>query len=168
MIIYLISLIYLFVATFIKNPFSYNYSMMSGSFCGYLFVMGLSIVLGLSLYKTSIILKKKSILCLLAPLVASIFPYVEGKGDIFSNMHEVFAYLSLGLILYVTYKNIVNYRFFSLKKSNYCLKILVITIFIDTIYYFDSFRVYSIHEFILLSVIILIHLFIYYDVKKQN
>lgn len=168
MIIYLISLIYLFVATFIKNPFSYNYSMMSSNFYGYLFVMGLSIVLGLSLYKTSIILKKKSILCLLAPLVASIFPYVEGSGDFFSNMHEVCAYLSLGLILYVAYKNIVNYRFFSLKKSAYCIKILGITIFIDTIYYFDSFRVYSIHELILLSVIILIHLFIYYDVKKQN
>ena len=168
MIIYLISLIYLFVATFIKDPFTYNYSMMSGDFYGYLFVMGLSIVLGLSLYKTSIILKKKSILCLLAPLVASIFPYVEGRGDFFSNMHEIFAYMSLGLILYVTYINIINYRFFSLKKSAYCLKILGITIFIDTIYYFDSFRVYSIHELILLSVIILIHLFIYYDVKKQN
>ena len=132
--------------------------MMSGDFYGYLFVMGLSIVLGLSLYKTSIILKKKSILCLLAPLVASIFPYVEGSGDFFSNMHEVFAYMSLGLILYVTYINIINYRMYSLKKSNYCLKILGITIFIDTIYYFDSFRVYSIHELILLSVIILIHL----------
>ena len=57
---------------------------------------------------------------------------------------------------------------YSLKKSNYCLKILGTTIFIDTIYYFDSFRVYSIHELILLSVIVLIHLFIYYDVKKQN
>ena len=87
--------------------------MMSGNFYGYLFVMGLSILLGLSLYKTSIILKKKNILCLLAPLVASVFPYVEGKGDFFSNMHEVFAYMSLGLILYVTYKNIANYRFFS-------------------------------------------------------
>ena len=141
--------------------------MMSGDFCGYLFVMGLSIVLGLSLYKTSAVLKK-SILCLLAPLVASIFPYVEGRGDILSNLHEVCAYLSLGLILYVTYFNIINYRMYSLKKSNYCLKILGITIFIDTIYYFDSFRVYSIHELILLSVIILIHLFIYYDVKKQN
>lgn len=129
--------------------------------------MGLSILLGLSLYKTSVALKKKSILCLLAPLVASIFPYVEGRGDVFSNMHEVCAYLSLGLILYVTYFNIINYRMYSLKKSNYCLKILGITMFIDTIYYFDSFRVYSIHELILLSVIILIHLFIYYDVKKR-
>ena len=168
MIIYLISLIYLIVITFIKDPFTYNYSMMSGNFYGYLFVMGLSILLSLCLYKTSIILKKKNILCLLAPLVASIFPYVEGRGDIFSNIHEVCAYLSLGLILYVSYKNIVNYRMFSLKKSNYCLKILGIMIFIDTVYYFDSFRVYSIHELILLSVIILIHLFIYYDVKKQN
>ena len=168
MIIYLISLIYLFVATFIKDPFTYNYSMMSGNFYGYLFAMGLSILLSLCLYKTSIILKKKNILCLLAPLVASIFPYVEGRGDVFSNMHEVCAYLSLGLILYVTYFNIINYRMYSLKKSNYCLKILGITIFIDTVYYFDSFRVYSIHELILLSVIILIHLFIYYDVKKQN
>ena len=132
--------------------------MMSGSFCGYLFVMSLSILLGLSLYKTSVVLKKKSILCLLAPIFASIFPYVEGRGDVFSNMHEVCAYLSLGLILYVTYFNIINYRLYSLKKSNYCLKILVITIFIDTIYYFDSFRVYSIHELILLSVIILLHL----------
>lgn len=74
MIIYLISLIYLIVITFIKDPFTYNYSMMSGNFYGYLFVMGLSILLGLCLYKTSIILKKKNILCLLAPLVASIFP----------------------------------------------------------------------------------------------
>ena len=167
MIIYLISLIYLIVITFIKDPFTYNYSMMSGNFYGYLFVMSLSILLGLSLYKTSAVLKK-SILCLLAPLVASIFPYVEGRGDILSNLHEVCAYLSLGLILYVTYFNIINYRMYSLKKSNYCLKILGITIFIDTIYYFDSFRVYSIHELIILSVIILIHLFIYYDVKKQN
>lgn len=167
MIIYLISLIYLIVITFIKDPFTYNYSMMSGNFYGYLFVMGLSILLSLCLYKTSIILKKKNILCLLAPLVASIFPYVEGRGDIFSNMHEVCAYLSLGLILYVSYKNIVNYRYFSLKKSNYCLNILLITIFIDTVYYFDSFRVYSIHELILLSVIIIIHNFIYYDVKNH-
>ena len=168
MIIYLISLIYLIVITFIKDPFTYNYSMMSGNFYGYLFVMGLSILLGLSLYKTSIIQKKKNILCLLAPLVASIFPYVEGSGDIFSNLHEVCAYLSLGLILYVTYFNIINYRIYSLKKSNYCLNILLFTVLIDTVYYFDSFRVYSIHELILLSVIILIHLFIYYDVKKQN
>lgn len=167
MIIYLISLIYLIVITFIKDPFTYNYSMMSGNFYGYLFMMGLSILLGLSLYKTSVVLKKKSILCILAPLVASIFPYVEGRGDIFSNMHEVCAYLSLGLILYVSYKNIVNYRYFSLKKSNYCLNILLITIFIDTVYYFDSFRVYSIHELILLSVIIIIHNFIYYDVKNH-
>ena len=57
MIIYLISLIYLFVATFIKDPFTYNYSMMSGNFYGYLFVMGLSILLGLSLYKNSVVLK---------------------------------------------------------------------------------------------------------------
>ena len=142
MIIYLISLIYLIVITFIKDPFTYNYSMMSGNFYGYLFVMGLSILLSLCLYKTSIILKKKNILCLLAPLVASIFPYVEGRGDIFSNIHEVCAYLSLGLILYVTYFNIINYRMYSLKKSNYCLKILGITIFIDTVYYFDSFRVF--------------------------
>lgn len=56
MIIYLISLIYLIVITFIKDPFTYNYSMMSGNFYGYLFVMGLSILLGLCLYKTSIIL----------------------------------------------------------------------------------------------------------------
>ena len=76
MIIYLISLIYLIVITFIKDPFTYNYSMMSGNFYGYLFVMSLSILLGLSLYNTSVVLKKKSILCLLAPLVASIFPYV--------------------------------------------------------------------------------------------
>lgn len=142
--------------------------MMSGNFYGYLFVMGLSILLGLSLYKTSVVLKKKNSLCLLAPLVASIFPYVEGSGDVFSNLHEVCAYLSLGLILYVTYFNIINYRIYSLKKSKYCLNILLITIFIDTVYYFDSFRVYSIHELILLSVIIIIHLFIYYDVKKQN
>lgn len=123
MIIYLISLIYLIVITFIKDPFTYNYSMMSGNFYGYLFVMGLSILLSLCLYKTSIILKKKNILCLLAPLVASIFPYVEGRGDIFSNIHEVCAYLSLCLILYVTYFNIINYRMYSLKISNYCLKI---------------------------------------------
>ena len=34
MIIYLISLIYLIVITFIKDPFTYNYSMMSGNFYG--------------------------------------------------------------------------------------------------------------------------------------
>ena len=60
MIIYLISLIYLIVITFIKDPFTYNYSMMSGNFYGYLFVMSLSILLGLSLYKTSAVLKKVS------------------------------------------------------------------------------------------------------------
>lgn len=166
--IYIFTLSYLFIITFLNDPLNFNYSMISNTFSGYLLVLGLSCFLGLAFYKTSHILKNNNLLCLFSPLLASIFPYVRGSNDLFSVLHEIMAYFSFGLILYISYQNISAYRFYNLKKANCYYKFLIIVLFLDLIYYFDSFKVNSLHEFILLTAITLIHFFIYKDVKNKS
>lgn len=155
-----LNVVYLLILTFINDPFEYNYSMYTSTIKGYILVFGLCILLGINfLNDTYLIDKKKSIIALLAPIVGCIFPYRAHVGDILSNLHEIFAYLSLGLTLYITFNNLEKYKSYNYKIAKNLETLLIVIFLIDGILYFDNFHVASIHETILLIPILLIHLY---------
>lgn len=162
LILTIINIIYLLILTFIKDPFVYNYSMYTDNLKGYILIFILCLLLSINFMNdTYLIDKKKMFVALLAPIVGCIFPYRANTGDILSNLHEICAYVSLGLTLYITFNNLEKYKSHNYKIAKNLELLLIIIFLVDGILYLDNFHVASIHETILLIPILLIHLFIY-------
>lgn len=161
-ILTIVNIIYLLILTFIKDPFEYNYSMYTDNIKGYILVFILCILLGINfLNDTYLIDKKKTIIALFAPIIGCVFPYQAHTGNLLSNLHEICAYISLGLTLYITFNNLEKYKSYNYKIASNLEKLLIIIFLVDGILYLDNFHVASIHETILLIPILLIHLYIY-------
>ena len=162
-------IILLFIFTFIKDPFIYNYSMFSCNIKGHILLFILCFLLGLNLAFTTYLLnKKKTMIAFVAPLIGSVFPYRANSGDLFSNMHEVCAYISFFLTMYITLTNIEKYKTYNFKKAIMIRNIFIFIFIFDGMIYFYFLGVKAIEEFILLLTIVLIHVYFYIDLLKKE
>lgn len=129
---------------------------------GYLFVFLLCLILGINIYRTSKELKiKKAYLAFVGPLIAAIFPFKENSGDILSNMHEICAYISFGLTIFMTYINIEKYKLYNFKRGRYLNYFYTITLLVTILLYIQSGGVVAYEETLLLSVTVIINEMIY-------
>ncbi len=165
--IFILCIVLLFIFTFIKNPFIYNYSMYSGNIKGHICLIILCLLLGINLAETTYLFdKKKAIVAFIAPLIGSIFPYRAYSGDLFSNMHEICAYVSFFLTMYITLMNIEKYKTYNFKKAILIRNIFIFIFLFDGMIYLYFLGVKAIEEFILLVPIILIHNYFYSDLTQ--
>ena len=158
----ILNLIYLFILTSIKNPSTYNYSMLSSNLHGYIAVWLLCILLAINIstiiYKYN---KNLLIISLIGPLLAAIFPYQEGIGDIFSNLHEILAYVSFAIVNIISFLNYYKYYMINYKKGKNYL-ILYLCIFgIDLILFLNSMGALAYEQFLLLSTILILNYFVF-------
>lgn len=167
LILTIINIIYLIILTIFKDPFEYNYSMYTSNLKGYLIVFILCILLGLNfLNDTYLIDKKKTFIALIAPIVGCLFPYRAHTGNLLSNLHEICAYLSLGLTLYIIFNNLEKYKSYNYKVASNLERLLILIFLIDGILYLDNFHVASFHETFLLIPILIIHYYLYSSLSK--
>lgn len=159
------SILYMLVLSLLKDPFSYNYSMYTSSIKGYLIVFLLCILLGINFVNTTYLLNKRyTLLALLAPIVGGIFPFNINNRGVVSNIHEICAYISLFLVLFITYININKYKIYNYEKANTLEKLFIIIFILDGLIYLKLLGVTSIQEFILLTTSLIIHLYIYLNI----
>ncbi len=161
------NIVYMLAITLYKDPFIYNFSMYTNTLKGYITIFLLCILLGVNFSNTTYVLNKKYFLiALLGPIIGCIFPFDLANRNIISNLHEVCAYISFFSVLFITYTNINKYKLYDYKKANILEKMFIIVFVLDVLIYLKLFGVTSIQEFILLSVSLLMHLYIY--VKTVN
>ena len=157
----------MFVLTITKDPFVYNFSMYTNTLKGYIAIFLLCVLLGVNFSNTTYVLNKKYFfIALLGPIIGCVFPFDLANRNIISNLHEVCAYISFFSVMFITYTNINKFKLYDYKKANILEKIFIIVFVLDGLIYLKLFGVTSIQEFILLSVSLLIHLYIY--VKTTN
>ena len=138
---------------------------------GHIFLFILCFLLGINLADTTYLLnKKKTMIAFVAPLVGTIFPYKAYSGDLFSNMHEICAYISFFLTVYVTLINIEKYKIYDFNKAILIRNIFIFIFMFDGLIYFYFLSVKAIEEFILLLTIVLIDAYLYANIliKKKK
>lgn len=161
------NILYMLAITLYKDPFTYNFSMYTNTLKGYIAIFVLCILLSLNLANTTYLLNKKYVnLAILGPIIGCIFPFDELNRNAISNLHEICAYISLFLVLFITFNNINKFKMYNYKKANIIEKLFILIFLIDGIIYLNSFGVTSIQEFILLSVSLIIHSYLY--LKTSN
>lgn len=132
--------------------------MLSDKLTGYLLIWILCILLGINISKVTYKLNKKYFLiALLGPMVAAIFPYKEASGDLLSNLHEISAYISFFVTILMTYFNIENYKFISIKKANLLKISFSFILLITVILFLNSNGVLGYQETLLLSGVLIIN-----------
>lgn len=158
----ILNLIYLFILTFIKDPTTYNYSMLSSTLIGYIGIWILCILLSINIstitYKYN---KKLLIISLIGPLLAAIFPYKEGVGDLFSSLHEIMAYISFSIVNIISFLNYYKYQLIYSKKGSNLIIIYLLIFGIDLILFLNSMGALAYEQLILLSTILVINYFVY-------
>ncbi len=164
----IINIVFIIILTFYKDPLIYNYSMFSKEVKGHLILIVFCLILGINLANTTFLLdKNKTLLALISPLIASIFPY-RNNGDLSSNLHEICAYISFGLVMFITLNNISKYKTYNYKKASIIEEIFIFVFILDGLIYLKLLGVTSIQEFILLTMIIIIHLYLYVELMKKS
>lgn len=157
-----LNLIYLFILTFIKDPTKYNYSMLSSSPLGYIGVWILCVLLSINI---SVITQKYNknliLISLIGPILAAIFPYQEGVGDLFSNLHELLAYVSFSIVNIISLLNYYKYSLIYYKKGKNYLILYLFVIGIDLVLYLNSMGALAYQQLILLSTILIINYLVF-------
>ena len=151
------NIIYLLVLTLILDLFKENYSMLSSSFGGYAAVFCMCILLSFNLYTvTGQYNRKYILLAVLGPIIGALFPYTSGRGDLFSNLPEICAYISFSLVNIVCLLNIYKYRLKNERKGRIMMSIFLGIFVIDAFLFMDSMGAVAYEQFILLSTVLII------------
>ena len=136
--------------------------MLSSSFGGYLAVFMMCVMLSVCLGTITCKYNRKYlILALAGPLVGALFPYSSGSGDLFSNLHEICAYISFSMVNICCFLNIYRYRLKNLKKGTILMNVYIAVFIIDAFLFLDSMGAVAIEQFILLSTILVISYILY-------
>ena len=158
----IINVCYLLILTFAGDPLKENYSMLSSSRGGYLAVMAMCILMGINLYSiTRIHNRKYSIAAFLGPLIGALFPYTANSGSLFSNLHEICAYISFSIVNIVCFLNIYRYRLKDLKRGRLYMNIFIFVFVADAFLFMNSMGAVAYEQFILLGTILVISYLIY-------
>lgn len=156
------NLIYLFILSFIHDPTKYNFSMLSSSLPGYIGVWILCILLAINISSITLKYNKKLLLIsIIGPVLAALFPYKEGVGDVFSNLHELLAYVSFVIVNAVSFLNYYKYYLINLKKGKNYLILYLFIFGIDLVLYLNSMGALAYEQLILLSTILIINYLVY-------
>ena len=163
-----VTLILLTVLTFMVDPLRENYSMLSGSTGGYLFVMMLTVLLGAVMAEVTHMLNRRFFfVALFGPLLSAVFPYVQGKGDLYSGLHEILAYVSFAATVFITLLNIWRYSFYDYKRGRVMMTAFIIILFIDAVLFLETMGAVAIEQFILLSAVVSVHYLLFRSYNRE-
>lgn len=128
----------------------------------------LCILLSINLANTTYLLNKKyTILALIGPIIGCIFPYFKDTGNLLSNIHEICAYISFGIVMFINLSNINRYKVYNYKRGILIERLFIIIFILDGLIYLKLLGVTSIQETILLSTILIIQEYLYSQILKK-
>lgn len=156
-ILLVVNIVYLTILTFSLDTFKENYSMITYYPKGYIIVVLLCILMSFSLLICTKSICNKYLFMTFGPIIGSLLPYNEMNRGLIGESHVILAYIGFAFVNIITIINIYYYKTYNQKKGSNYLKIFIIVFFADCIYYLNCLGVIAIHEYILLSTIIIIN-----------
>lgn len=166
-LLFIVTIVYLTVVTFLQDPIKENYSMMTSNLRGYILVFGLCILLCLNLANTTYLLNKRYLFLSFGPIIGCLLPYKAYSGDTISNLHEVCAYIAFFFSLANILINLFKYKIYNSKKADILITIYTLVFFITAYMYFKTAGVVGIEEYLLLTATIIINYVIFVSIIKE-
>ena len=158
----IVTVILLFVMTFMCDPLKENYSMLSSDPKGHLLVLVLTVLLGFDIANVTYIMNRRFFpIALSGPLLSAVFPYTAGSGDMFSGLHEILAYVSFAVTVMMTFLNLWKYSFYDQARGRKLMQVFMVILTVDAFMFMETMGAVAIEQFILLSTVVLIHYYLY-------
>lgn len=163
LLITIVNIVYMTILTFSMDPFKENYSMTTCNAGGYIKILLMFILISIDFVVSTKKISNKYLFLSFGPIIGSILPYDELNRNLISEIHVFLAYVGFFFCIVLTLVNIFYFTSYNNKKGNRLLRIFIFILFVDVVYYLNSFGVIAIEQYLILMTMIIINTYMYID-----
>lgn len=152
------------MSAFIADIFTYNFSLLTHTFYGYIYVLSMCILIGLVMFLTwrKQNVYKDALIMLICMVIGGSIPYNGENYSVLSSLHVPCCYVCCFIISILQIKRLFYYQAYNKRIGNKLLIVWLFTLLLCILLWFNFMCINTLIEIIYFGVILTIDAFIYY------